>query len=79
MEKTYGDGSYCSNVQLLPSDLNLTLESLIQISLGEKLKVLTGLMGGKTLCIVQKVVVFRRGLDTDTKASYIKNYLWTVS
>lgn len=56
MEKTYGDGSYCSNVELLPSDLNLTF-LLIQRSLGANLEVLTGLMEEKTTLIVQKVVV----------------------
>lgn len=28
MEETYGNKSYCSNVALLPSDLNLTLQPI---------------------------------------------------
>lgn len=38
MEKTYGDGSYCSNVELLPSDLNLTLPSFHSNKSGSKAK-----------------------------------------
>lgn len=49
MEKTYGDGSYCSNVELLPSDLNLTLQFFNSNKFGSKAKSTYWFNGKKNL------------------------------